>query len=98
MDWGGLRSKQRLQFLTPELKSIVPQVPIAQAKQVEKHDRRRNLVRKKSHPRGGRVNSELQSFEVEAATSGNDDFAIEHAAFGQLCSQRVEQFRKIAVQ
>ena len=52
----------------------------------------------KLHPRRRRMNAELQRLEIEPAILGDDDFAIEHAAIGQLRPQRLEQLGKIAIQ
>ena len=40
----------------------------------------------------------LQRIEVEPARRGDDDLAVEHAAVGQACEQRVVQLRKVAVE
>ena len=60
------------------------QIPISLAEQIEKHDRRRDFSRKKLHPRLRGMNAQLQRIEVERAILGDDDFAVEHAARGQL--------------
>src|SRR5919106_4123799 len=44
------------------------------------------------------MNAELQGIEVERAILRDDDFAVKHAASGQLGAERLEQFRKVAVQ
>ena len=44
------------------------------------------------------MNAELQRIEVERVILGDDDFAVEHAASGQLCAERLEQFREVTVQ
>ena len=44
------------------------------------------------------MNAELQRVEVEAAVGGDDDFAVEHAAGGQLRAERIEQIGEVAVQ
>ena len=54
--------------------------------------------RKKVHPRLRGMNAQLQGIEVERVILGDDDFAVEHAARGQLCAERLEQFREVAVQ
>ncbi len=65
-------------------KAIAPQIPVALAEQVEEDDRCRDFLDKKLHPRRGGMNAELQRIEVERAIPGDDDFAVEHAASGQL--------------
>ena len=42
----------------------------------------------------GGMNAQLQRIEVERVILGDDDFAVEHAARGQLCAERLEQFRE----
>ncbi len=70
--------------LTPASKRFAAQIPVALAKQVEEHDGCRRLLGQKLHPRRGGMNAELQRLEVEATLRGDDDFAVEHAARGQL--------------
>src|SRR5262245_32341270 len=41
---------------------------------------------------------ELKAVEVERAVSRDNDFAVEHAALGQLFQERAGQFREVAVQ
>ena len=70
------------------------QIPVSLAKQIEEHDRRRDFSRQKLHPRLRGMNAQLQRIEVERVILGDDDFAIEHAARGQLRAERLEQFRE----
>src|SRR5690242_21612697 len=44
------------------------------------------------------MNAELQCLEVEPTILCDDDFAVEHAASGQLRLQWLDQFGKITVQ
>ncbi len=44
------------------------------------------------------MNAELQGIEVEHVVLRDDDFAVKHAADGQLRPERLEQFRKKPVQ
>ena len=65
-------------------KAVAAQIPVSLAEQIEEHDRRRDLLRQKLHPRRGGMNAKLQRIEVERVILGDDDFAVEHAARGQL--------------
>ena len=95
---GAAAGKQRLQLAAALLKRLAPQIAIALAEQVEEHDGRRDLLGEQLHARRGRMEAELQRLEIEAAIPGDDDFAVEHAAGGQLRQQRLEQLGKVAVE
>ena len=92
------RRKQRLQFPPPALKRNTAQIPIAHTKQIEEHNRRRNLLRQKLHPRSRGMNPQLQSLKVQPAILGDHNLPIEHAPIRQLRPQRFDQLRKIPVQ
>ena len=49
------------------LKGFAPQIAVSFAKQIEKDDGCRRLLRQKLHPRRGRMNAELERLEVETA-------------------------------
>ena len=68
------------------------------AEQIEEHDRCRDFLGKKLHPRRSGMNTKLQRIEVEPTILCDDDFAIKHAAIGQLRPERLEQFGEVAVQ
>src|SRR5260370_24978924 len=76
------RGKQLLQCVAPELKWFVHQIAIFLAKQIEEHDRGRNLLRKKGHARGGRMNTEFDRVEVQSMLRRDHDFTVENAAIG----------------
>src|ERR1051326_2748690 len=44
------------------------------------------------------MQTELEGLEVQPVLSGNDDFPIQHTTCRQLRPERVDDFRKIAVQ
>jgi len=47
---------------------------------------------------GGGVDSQLEGVEVEVATIGDDEFAIEDALFGKLLTERREHLGEVAVE
>ncbi len=98
--WSGgvADGEQRLQLSAASLERLAPQITISLAEQVEEHDGGRDLLGQKLHPRRGRMKAQLQRFEVERVILGDDDFAVEHAARGQLRAQRLEQFGEVAVE
>ena len=85
---GAADAEQRFQLLAPLLERFATQIAVALAEQVEEHDRCRDLLGQKLHPRRGRMKAELQRLEVEAAILGDDDLAIEHATGGN-CDRNV---------
>ena len=44
------------------------------------------------------MNAQLECLKVETTLCGNYNFAVEHAACGQLGTQCIEQLGKIAIQ
>ena len=54
------------------------------------------LLGEHPHPRVGRVDALLQRLEIQAVVGGDDDLAVDHAAFGQLGRDRRDQLGKVA--
>ena len=48
------------------------------------------------HPRVGRVDALLQRLEVQAVVGGDDDLAVDHAAFRQLGLDRGDELGEVA--
>ncbi len=71
-------------------------VVVAEGKQIEGDEGRRRGLGKHPHPRIRRVNALLQRLEIQSPVGGDDDFAVDHAALGQLGLDRGDQLGKIA--
>src|SRR5580700_4060034 len=65
VDGGGRIPQQHFKFSSADFEWFTAQVTIAVAEQIEKHNRRRCLVRQELGPGGGRVQPELQGIKVE---------------------------------
>ena len=76
----------------------LPQILIAQAKQIEEHHRRRRLLRQQPHPRRRRMHPQLQRIEVQPALRRNHDLPVQHAPRRQLLQQRGLDIREVPVQ
>ena len=66
--------------------------------QVEGDERGGRSPREHGHARGGRVQAQLETFEVEALVSGDHDFAVQDAVIGKSRQQRFVKFREVAVE
>src|SRR5688572_24969588 len=87
----------RLQFLASLLKRNVAQVACPMRQQIEKHNRRRNLLGKHLDARRRRMKTKLQRVKIQRAVLCNNDFSIEHTSHWQMLEQRIDQFREVAI-
>src|SRR5688572_3151091 len=74
------------------------QIAIAGCNQIERHERRRRLLRELRHARRGRMEPELQRIEVEPLWRRDDDLAVNHASGRDLVEKRVVQLREVPVE
>ena len=65
---------------------------------VERDERGRRLLRELGHPRGRRMQPQLQQVEIEPAWRRDHNFAVEDAAVRQAGQQGVVQLGKVAVE
>ena len=65
---------------------------------VERHERGRRLQGKLRDAGRGRMEPHLERVEIQAVGRRDDDLAVQHAALGQACQQRVVQLGKVAVE
>ena len=91
-------AEQRLELGTPLGERHVAQIAIAEAQQIEKHDRRGNLLREKLDARERRVNTKLERFEIEPAVTRHDQLAVEYALFRELTPEMIDELGEIAVE
>ena len=56
------------------------------------------MLRQQLHPRCRGMNAQLQCLKFKTTFRGDYNFAVEHAACGQLRAQCLEQLGKIAIQ
>jgi len=75
-----------------------PQIALAYANQIKKHDRCRDLMSQETHPRCSRMKTELQSLEGQSPVSCNDNFAVKNTSAGQLRLESFDDLREITGQ
>ena len=67
-----------------------------EGKQVERDERSRCLLGEPLHPRGGGVDALEQRLEVQPRAARDDDFAVDHAAGGQVRLGRCHDLGEVA--
>jgi len=70
-------------------------VIVAEGEQVERDERSGRLLGEHAHARIGWVDALLQRLEVQAVVGGDDDLAVDHAAFWQLGGGRSDQLGEV---
>jgi hypothetical protein len=74
------RCKQRFQLAAPGLEWLASQIAVSPAQQVKEHKRRWSLLREQIHTRSGRMEAQLQRFEVQSFIPDDDNLSVEDAA------------------
>ena len=90
------RSGQRLHERRASLgKRLRGEIDVAEGEQIERDERRGRLLGQHAYPRIGRMDALLQRLEIQAVVGGDDDLAVDHAAFRQLGDGRGNQLGKV---
>ncbi len=92
------RRKQRLHLPPPHFERLTAKIRIPHAKQIEKHNRSRRLLRKQSSPAKQQDESATAAHQNPAHPPRNHDLSIQNTPLRQLRPQRLHHLRKITVQ
>ena len=72
------------------------EIVVALGEQVERDERRGDLLGELRDATGGGVDAQREQVEVEAVLGRDDDLAVEHARVGQLREERLDELGEVA--
>ncbi len=76
----------------------IPHVAAIHGQQIEGDEGGRRFLRQPGHPRGGRMEAQLQGIEVEPRPGRDHDLAVDHTAAGQPFEKNRVQFGEVTVE
>lgn len=80
------------------MKGLAAKIAIALAEQIEEDTGCRNFLGQQFYPRGGRMNAQLKSVEVEAAFAGDHKFTVKHTLCRKVLAKWIKHLGEVTVE